>query len=573
MKVYFDRKVLIGFFLALGLLFFLGIYSYTNSRSSNVTGQMVAHTNEVLYHIEKLHSIHLQIESQLMRYLVTADTIFQSDFMQKIDVARDHYVLLSKKINDNQSQRQRLDSIGLLGRMKVDMIHRVITSRVESLDFAQEIALSRASLELNNKINDVVARMQAEEKKLLDARIKEYQDEVSKFYATFLTLVVGSGLIIVVLFITINATLRARLQAEDALQKTALQVQDLYNNAPCGYHSVDKDGLIVEMNKTWLDWLGLPRNEVVNKKKITDFMTPAGQQEFGTKFKLLKSEGCVNSMEFEVKGPDNKPLYLFLNASGVHDEEGNFLRTRSTVFNITERHQAEEKVVEVNRELEAFSYSVSHDLRAPLRSINGYSKILEEDYAGQLDQEGNRILQVIRKNALRMGQLIDDLLNFSRLGRKELEKTMLNMNNLVENVQQELMVNEDGRQVEFNIKPLVEAYGDLSMIRQVWINLISNALKYSKRQPVSKIEIGCLREEENTVFYIRDNGVGFDMTYADKLFGVFQRLHRIEEFDGTGVGLALVHRIVSRHGGRIWADAAVNQGATFFFSIPVQTPM
>lgn len=573
MKVYFDRKVLIGFFLALGLLFFLGIYSYTNSRNSNATGEMVAQTNEVLYHIEKLHSIHLQIESQLMRYLVTADSIFRSDFMQKIDEARDHYVLLSKMVSDNQDQRHRLDSIGLLGRTKVDMINRVITSRLESLDNAQEIALSKPSLDLTNKINDIVARMQNEEKRLLDNRIREYQEDVAKFNATFLTLVIGSGLIIVVLFITINSTLRARLQAEDALQKTALQVQDLYNNAPCGYHSLNKDGLIVEMNQTWLDWLGLTREEVVNKKMLTDFMTPQSQHEFETKFNLLKSQGIVNTMEFEVEGVDNKPLYLFLNASGVYDEDGNFLRTRSTIFNITERHEAEAKVVEVNRELEAFSYSVSHDLRAPLRSINGYSKILEEDYSGQLDQEGNRILQVIRKNALRMGQLIDDLLNFSRLGRKELEKTMLNMNSLVENVQQELMINENGRQVEFDVKPLPEAYGDLSMIRQVWINLISNALKYSKRQDVSKIEIGSIREEENTVFYIRDNGVGFDMAYADKLFGVFQRLHRIEEFDGTGVGLALVHRIVSRHGGKIWANAEVNHGATFFFSIPVQTPM
>jgi PAS domain S-box-containing protein len=385
-------------------------------------------------------------------------------------------------------------------------------------------------------------------------------------------LVIGSGLIVVVLFVTINATLKARLQAEDALEKAGLEVKDLYNNAPCGYHSINPDGLIVEMNKTWLEWLGLQREDVVRKKYLVDFLTPHSREEFLAKFELLKSRDIVNNIEFEVLGKDNKPLFLYLSASAVHDDKGNFVKTRSTVFNITDRHVAEAKVVEANKELEAFSYSVSHDLRAPLRSINGYSKILEEDYAPQLGEEGNRILQIIRKNAQRMGQLIDDLLNFSRLGRKELEKTMLNMNSLVENVQQELMMNEDGRHVEFDIKLLENAYGDSSMLRQVWINLISNALKYSRRKPMSKIEIGCHRDEGKGVFYIRDNGVGFDMAYSEKLFGVFQRLHRVEEFDGTGVGLALVHRIISRHGGQVWAKAVLNEGATFFFSIPLTKP-
>ena len=230
-------------------------------------------------------------------------------------------------------------------------------------------------------------------------------------------------------------------------------------------------------------------------------------------------------------------------------------------------------MIAANKELEAFTYSVSHDLRAPLRSIDGYSKILQEDYAPKLDHEANRLIQIIRKNAHRMGHLIDDLLDFSRMGRKELDRTTVNMNALVINVKQELLSQEKGREIEFTLRPLREIVGDVSMIRQVWINLISNALKYSKKQPVSKIEIGCMEEKNQTVFYIHDNGVGFDMKYANKLFGVFQRLHKIEEFEGTGVGLALVHRIVSRHGGKIWATAQVNEGATFFFYLSSQNPM
>ncbi len=265
-------------------------------------------------------------------------------------------------------------------------------------------------------------------------------------------------------------------------------------------------------------------------------------------------------------------MFVIVNATAIKDKNGNFRKSRSTAFNITDRHLAQEKVIEANKELEAFTYSVSHDLRAPLRSIDGYSKILQEDYSSTLDREANRLLQIIRNNAHRMGHLIDDLLDFSRMGRKELDRTIVDMNALVGHVRQELVSQEVNRKIEFTVKPLKEVQGDLSMMRQVWINLISNALKYSRKQQVSRIEIGCKNEDHHIVYYIQDNGVGFDMKYSDKLFGVFQRLHKIEEFDGTGVGLALVHRIVLRHGGKIWAEAHLNEGATFFFFIPSQIP-
>jgi light-regulated signal transduction histidine kinase (bacteriophytochrome) len=262
---------------------------------------------------------------------------------------------------------------------------------------------------------------------------------------------------------------------------------------------------------------------------------------------------------------------VIVNTTAILDGYGNFIKSRSTVFDMTDRHLAEEKVIAINNELEAFTYSVSHDLRAPLRSIDGYSKILQEDHGSKMDAETTRLLDIIRNNARRMGQLIDDLLDFSRLGRKELEKSTVNMEALVMHVWQELLVQEKGRKIEFKIDHLNEVNGDARMMRQVWINLISNAIKYSKKKEIANIEIGSNMESNRVVYFIRDNGVGFDMKYADKLFGVFQRLHKIQEFEGTGVGLALVHRIVSRHGGKIWAEAHVNRGATFFFYIPTET--
>src|SRR5579859_900156 len=231
---------------------------------------------------------------------------------------------------------------------------------------------------------------------------------------------------------------------------------------------------------------------------------------------------------------------------------------------------AEQEAIKINSELESFTYSVSHDLRAPLRSINGYAQILKEDYGDRLDEEGNRVLQVISRNAKRMGQLIDDLLGFSRLGRQEPRKSMINMNELVKSVLEELIDLQKGREVILNIAPMESSLGDVSMIRQVWVNLLSNALKYSQKKETSWIEINCLMPASpgEVVYYVKDNGAGFDMQYAHKLFGVFHRLHKTEDFDGTGVGLALAKRIIDRHKGRIWAEGKVNEGAVFYFSLP-----
>jgi signal transduction histidine kinase len=221
-----------------------------------------------------------------------------------------------------------------------------------------------------------------------------------------------------------------------------------------------------------------------------------------------------------------------------------------------------------NKELEAFSYSVSHDLRAPLRSINGFSGILLEDYGHLLGEDGIHTLKSIMRNGTRMGQLIDDLLAFSRLGKQHVSKLNLNMTTLAKTVYDELK-EQYGNKSEIVINPLPEIKGDRSMLRQVMQNLISNALKYSMKRDKPLVEIGAYRENGENVYYVKDNGAGFNMQYYDKLFGVFQRLHSATDFEGTGVGLALVHRIIAKHDGRIWAEGKENEGATFYFSLPV----
>jgi PAS domain S-box-containing protein len=250
---------------------------------------------------------------------------------------------------------------------------------------------------------------------------------------------------------------------------------------------------------------------------------------------------------------------------------------------VTERKRAEEKIrtrgeqlEAANKELEAFSYSVSHDLRAPLRHVNGFTDLLLKHAGSMLDEKGQRYLKTVSDSVKQMGLLIDDLLAFSKMGRTELRFTTVNLEPLVKQVWDELKPEMDGRHIAWEIGALPEVCGDRAMLRQVLINLLGNAVKYSRPRDQARIEIGALPpgegggSEREIVIFVRDNGVGFDMQYAHKLFGVFQRLHGATEFEGTGIGLALVQRIVHKHGGRIWAESVVDKGTTFYFSFPTQ---
>jgi len=220
-----------------------------------------------------------------------------------------------------------------------------------------------------------------------------------------------------------------------------------------------------------------------------------------------------------------------------------------------------------NKELESFSYSVSHDLRSPLRAISGFSKMMEEDYADRLDEEGQRLLKVIRDNSRRMGQLIDDLLAFSRLGRKPIAAAEVDMAEQARMTFTELTNGEDRTRLEMG--PLPTVLGDAALLKQVWVNLLSNAVKFSGKRSQPVVEVTGCAEAAESIYCVKDNGTGFDMRYYDKLFGVFQRLHNPEEFPGTGVGLAIVQRVVTRHGGRVWAEGEEGKGAAFYFALPI----
>jgi light-regulated signal transduction histidine kinase (bacteriophytochrome) len=300
---------------------------------------------------------------------------------------------------------------------------------------------------------------------------------------------------------------------------------------------------------------------------------------------LIDQQGMTRHYEVRLKRRDGKIIWARENARAVRDENDELLYYEGSLEDITELKQAEEairrlnaelelRVIErtaqlkaANKELEAFSYSVSHDLRTPLRALDGYSKLLLEEYAEVVDDNGKYYLESLRSASQRMGELIDDLLMLSRITRSDIRIQEINLSNVASKIATELQNLEPERHVEFVIQNDLTDQADINLMQIVLENLLGNAWKFTARESSARIEFGCVELNEKKVYYVRDNGAGFDMAYVDKLFGAFQRLHSDMEFDGTGIGLATVQRIIRRHAGRIWAEGALEHGATFYFTL------
>jgi PAS domain S-box-containing protein len=397
-------------------------------------------------------------------------------------------------------------------------------------------------------------------------------------------------------FSKVTRDLTERFKADQELKKVYEELkksEELYHKMVSDVEDyaiilLDKYGKILNWNKGAEKIKGYREEEIVGKS-FRVFYTKEDQLRNHPEelIEMAIREGKAVEESWRCR-KDGGKFWGNITITPLFDDDNNILGFSKVTRDLTERYKADKKIRElnrnleqkvnhrtaeleaINRELEAFSYSISHDLRAPLRGIHGYTKILLEDNAEKLDEDAVNTINVVLRNTEKMGQLIDDLLAFSRLGRKSLNIREINMNDLVRGVINEIPKSKK-QKISIDIHHLIPAMGDPTFIKLVWINLISNAVKYSSTKAISKIEIGCKPEETQITYYVKDNGVGFDMKYYNKLFGVFQRLHSEEEFEGTGVGLASVHKIIKHHGGSLWAEAKEGEGAIFYFKLEKET--
>lgn len=371
-------------------------------------------------------------------------------------------------------------------------------------------------------------------------------------------------------------------KAEEQRHAASLYARNLIEASLDPLVTISSEGKIMDVNKATETVTGFSR-EILIGTDFSDYFTEPENARNG--YQQVFADGYVRDYPLSIRHISGNIIDVLYNATVYRDENGRITGVFAAARDITRTKQAEEEIRKLNaeleqrviertrqleaanKELEAFSYSVSHDLRAPLRSIDGFSQALLEDYSGVLDAQGKDYLARVRSASQRMSQLIDDMLVLSRVSRREMKRSSVDLSALAKIIASDLAITQPQRQVEFNIAPGLKVHGDAELLRAMLENLIGNAWKFTSTRQSAKIEFGVMELDGKTSYFVRDNGVGFDMAYVSKLFQAFQRLHLQTEFPGTGIGLATVKRIINRHGGRIWADSEIGKGATFYFNI------
>jgi PAS domain S-box-containing protein len=586
-----EIKMLSGFLLAISLLLFGGAYTYRTSVQLAGSLEWMAHSQEVRATLAGLYGSLAGAELAQRDYLLTAQHARLYEYTRFVLQVQDDLASAALLASENPAQQRNWAVLHSAVQNRLDaMTDGLVAYQRYGLPAARAVLGIPRPNGSREEVREAVERLDAVEVRLLTERRRA---SANVRHTTVVSLVVTLALasaIFIALFRAAHREMRARSGAENDLLENNRFLDSLIENLPVMVFIKDARTLrYVRQNRAALELLGLSRDDVIGKND-RDFL-PAEQADFisAKDREVLAAGQLVDVPEHRIDSLHLGTRILHTMKMPILDERGEPKFLLGISVDITERKLAEQAIRELNaelrdkaaqlevtnKELESFSYSVSHDLRAPLRAIDGFAQMMEEDYQERLDAEGKRYLAVIRQNSSRMGSLIDDLLEFSRLGRQPVAHGEVNIDALVREVVEEVLNSEPRGErgvasaaPQIEVGPLPPARGDRGLLRQVWTNLIANAVKYSSKVQRPFIQVsGCEAGAENH-YSVRDNGVGFNMQYAEQLFRVFQRLHRAEDFGGTGVGLAIVHRIVTRHGGRVWAEGVENDGAVFSFALP-----
>jgi PAS domain S-box-containing protein len=576
----------VAFVIGLLILVYVGASSYRNAQREESDRQWVAHTYQVLDTIDAADAALADMESSQRSYVLTGDSARLQGYEMRRENLSANLIELRRLTSDNPAQQRNMDALegAITARLKQMQLDIALRQK-KGLEAAAESIQRESGAELMATIRDRLSTIRAEEQQLLKERSVAAEAASRK---TKRAIVFGSLLAVGFLFVSflaVDGELRERRRAEAALhsseERFRLAVADVTSYAIL---TLDPHGHVASWNAGAERIKGYRAEEILGRH-FSCFYSPedvqAGKPEMN--LKIAARDGRMEEEGWRVR-KDGSRFWGNVVITAMKNPQGKLIGFSKVTRDLTERKNAEERIqilnrnleqhvanlTAANRDLDAFTYSLAHDLRAPLRHIHGFANILMQDWNEKIDDEGKRYLGKIVKSSREMGVMVDDLLNFARLGRVELQRTLVDLSQMVEEVKHQLEPDTQGRSIQWEVGQLPTVAGDPALLRQVLVNLLSNAVKYTSKEQNAQIKIGSGNGGNEITVFVRDNGAGFEMKYAEKLFRVFQRLHRAEEFEGTGVGLANVRRIIERHGGRIWAEGEPGKGATFYFSLPAK---
>ncbi|MFT3735294.1 MAG: CHASE3 domain-containing protein [Rhodocyclaceae bacterium] len=565
-----ERTVQAGFAFALVCLTVIAVAAWYGIAQLRDNIGWVQHTREVLGGLEKLHALTTDAQNSRRGFMITGEDSYLEPHRLAVRTAGKQLQELNDLLKDNPAQQQRLDQLGSIVNEQLRTGEQAVELR-RSKGFVATLQAAQVGRgkEMHDSIRSIVNEMTSVEEALLQERRQRTEQGTQIVQAIILFgSIIAIGVTGLAMFVTHRGFVRRKL-AETERDRFFTLSLDLLCIA-------SGDGYFKRVNPAVQEILGWTPEEFLTRPFL-DFVHPddheatmkevekqivAGKTVLRFENRYLHKNGSWRILSWASVPHENLMYAMARDMTGARETEAQINRLN---FDLQARAIQLETA---NKELESFSYSVSHDLRAPLRHIHGYVQMLTRESEAQLSDNAKRYLKTIQDAGREMAQLIDDLLSFSRMGRAEMHTKRIDLADIVRAVRQDLDMTTRGRNIEWHIDSLPAVEGDINMLKQVCVNLLDNAVKYSRQRDPAKIEICHSGEQDGMlVFFVRDNGAGFDMRYADKLFGVFQRLHRADEFEGTGIGLANVQRIIARHGGRVWAEGKPDLGATIYFTL------
>jgi PAS domain S-box-containing protein len=585
------KKVIGVFAFGLAILAVIGWVSY---RSTDRLIQLGRDRNRAHLIFEQLQDLFSQLqdaETGQRGFVITGDERYLDPYQSALGTIDQSLRALRQSTSDNPHLQQQLDTLHPLISQKLNQLKVAIEARrTQGFQAAVSLVQTGQGKKSMDSIRQVMAGVKRDQAAVVQECTLEMQSTAQRTTGVIIFGSLLSLLVVGLATIVIFRDLAHRQRVEEALRSSEQKLagerdllHTLMDNVPDYIYFKDARTRFTRVNRAHARALGLRRPEDAMGKTDFDFFTEEHAREaFADEQEILRTSQPLLSKVEEAPRLDGFTVWVDTTKVPIRDANGCVTGLFGISRDITRRKQAEDAIRRLNaelesrtielsatnKELEAFSYSVSHDLRAPLRSIDGFSQALLEDYHHLLDEPGKDFLNRIRSSTQRMAQLIDDLIELSRVTRAEVRPEAVNLSAIAKAMAEELRTSEPGRRVEFSIAENLLAQGDEHLLRVAMDNLIRNAWKFTSKRPSARIEVGTAgREDNHMVYFVRDDGAGFEMDHAQKLFSPFQRLHSMAEFSGTGVGLATVQRIVHRHGGRVWAEGQVDRGACFYFTL------